>query len=279
MQNDGEDVEQPIGVGLGIQRFYWPRNSVILGKTGALQIIWFVLIATFVMLLPKKNMLLPFSLILIKLMTPCGNSILSGLYNFDFRGYLPTFIDGFLSRQLFQVRAGSTLSDTYEQGMGVPQGSISSPVLFSLKINNIAQSVFKGSEASLFMDDFALCICAKPLLHAQRLMQLYVNSVQDWVSNNGFRFSTNKTVCLHFCNQHKHFAELSILWDENPIKAVTEAKFLGVIFDQTVSSNSHVNYLQTNCLRALDILKVVGLTEWGGRSENSTLPLANPCKI
>ena len=56
-----------------------------------------------------------------------------------------------------------------------------SPVLFSLKIDNIIKSGLKGSEASLFMDDFALCINAKYFPHAQRLMQLCVNSVQDRV--------------------------------------------------------------------------------------------------
>ena len=38
-------------------------------------------------------------------------------------------------------------------------------------------------------------------------MQLCTNSVQDWVSKNGFKFSTSKTVCMHFCNQCKHSAE------------------------------------------------------------------------
>ena len=79
-------------------------------------------------------------------------------------------------------------------------------------------------------------------------MQLCVNSVQDWISNNGFKFSTSKTVCMHFCNQRKHFAELSILLDKTPIKVVTEAKFLGVIFDQTLSYSSHVNYLKTKLI-------------------------------
>ena len=115
----------------------------------------------------------------------------------------------------------------------------------------------------MFVDDFALCIRAKSLPHAQRLMQLCVNSVQDWVSNNGFKFSTSKTVCMQFCNQRKQFAEPSILLDKTPIKVVTEAKFLGVIFDRTLSYSSHVNYLKTNCLKALDILKVVGHTDWG----------------
>ena len=95
--------------------------------------------------------------------------------------------------------------------MGVPQGSILSVILFSLKINNIVKSVLKGLEMLLFVDDFALSIRAKFLPHAQRLMQLCVNSVQDLVSKNGFKFSTSKTVCKHFCNQCKHFAEPSIL--------------------------------------------------------------------
>ena len=103
------------------------------------------------------------------------------------------------------------------------------------------------------MDDFALCIRAKFLPHAQRLLQLCVNSVQDWVSKNGFNFSTSKTVCMHFCNQRKHFAEPSILLDKTHIKVVTEAKFLGVIFDRTLSHSSHV--------------KVVGHTDWGANQK------------
>ena len=132
--------------------------------------------------------------------------------------------------------------------MGVPQGSILSPVLFSLKINNIVKSVLKASEASLFVDDFALCICAKFLPNAQRLIQLSVNSVQDWVSNSGFKFSTSKTACMLFCYQCQQYAEPSIMLDKNPMKIMTEAKFLGVVFDQTVYKN-HVNYLKTNGLK------------------------------
>ena len=79
--------------------------------------------------------------------TTWKHGILSDLYDLDFRGHLPTFIDGFLSHRLFQVRAGSTLFDTYGQEMDVPQGSILSPILFSLKISNIVKPVLKGLEA------------------------------------------------------------------------------------------------------------------------------------
>ena len=85
--------------------------------------------------------------------------------------------------------------------MADPQGSMLSPVLFSLNVHNIVKSVLKGSEASLFIEDFAVCIRAKSVPHAERLVQLLENGVQDWVSNDGFKFCTNKTICTRFCNQ------------------------------------------------------------------------------
>ena len=220
MQNDGEDGEQPIDVGLGIQRFIGLGAVRFLKKKRStadhpVRFDHYICNA-----FAKKEHILAISNNLEKAYdTTLKHGILSNLYDRDFRGHLPTFIDGFLSHRLFQVRAGSTLSDMYEQEMGVPQGSILSPILFSLKINNIVK--LTGSEVSFFVDDFALCVCAKFLLHAQRLRQLCVNSVQDWVSNNGFKFSTNKTVCMHVCNQGKHFAEPSFLLDKNPVKVAT----------------------------------------------------------
>ena len=47
--------------------------------------------------------------------------------------------------------------------MGVPQGSILSLALFSIKINNIVKALLKGTDCSLFVDDFALCVSGKTL--------------------------------------------------------------------------------------------------------------------
>ena len=59
---------------------------------------------------------------------------------------------------------------------------------------------------------------------------LCVNSVQDWVSNNRLKISLAKQ-SMHFVINVKRQAEPSNLLDKNPIKLVTEAKFLGVVFD------------------------------------------------
>ena len=53
----------------------------------------------------------------------------------------------------FNVRIGSTLSDTFEQEQGVPQGSTLSPSLFNIKINNIVKCV-NENDSSLYVNDF-----------------------------------------------------------------------------------------------------------------------------
>ena len=57
-------------------------------------------------------------------------------------------------------------------------------------------------------------------------MQLCVNSVQKWVTENGFKFSTCKTVCIHFHQQYGFSPDPNSLLGKTPIKVVREAKFL-----------------------------------------------------
>ena len=90
-----------------------------------------------------------------------------------------------------------------------------------------------------------------------------VNSVQKWVSEKGFKFSTSMTVCIHFHQQYVFFQDPNILLGKTPIKVVKEAKFLGLIFDNKLTFKNHIQYLKTCCQKALDILRVVGHTDWG----------------
>ena len=63
---------------------------------------------------------------------------------------------------------------------------------------------------------------------------------------------------MHFCNQRKQFAEPSLMLEKSPVKVITEAIFLGVVFDQTLNYKNHPDYLKKTGLKALAILKVVG---------------------
>ena len=71
------------------------------------------------------------------------------LHTFGLKGRLPNFTDNFLSDRNFKVRVGTTLSNLQGQEEGVPQGSILSVTLFSIKINNIVKVLNPGVNCML----------------------------------------------------------------------------------------------------------------------------------
>ncbi|GFO40540.1 ribonuclease hi [Plakobranchus ocellatus] len=83
-----------------------------------------------------------------------------------------------------------------------------------------------------------------------------------WVSENGLRFSVSKTTCVHFHRQ-RIYTEPALHLDNQPIPVKGEAKFLGVVFDSKLNFSSHVKYLKKKCLKALNLLRVVGHTDGG----------------
>ena len=77
------------------------------------------------------------------------------------------FICDFISDRYFIVRVGNTYSDPYSQEAGVPQGSIVSVTLFSLKINSIVSCLLPDIKCSRYVDDL-LFITVLVICHQSR---------------------------------------------------------------------------------------------------------------
>ena len=195
--------------------------------------------------------------------------IMRDLSDFGLKGRLPHFIDNFLSNRNFKVRVGTTLSDLQGQEEGVPQGSILSVTLFSIKINNIVKSLNPGFDCSLFVDDFLICYRSKHMHTIERQLQQCLNKIQKWALENGFKFSKTKTQCMHFCQLRGLHNDPVLKLDGVEIPVVDQYKFLGVIFDRKLSFIPHINYLKAKCHKALQLLRVVAHTDWG--ADKSTL--------
>ena len=196
--------------------------------------------------------------------TTWKHGILKDLSDFGLKGRLPIFIADFLKNRQFKVRIGSTLSDFFDQEMGVPQGSILSVTLFSIKMNSLSKT--------LFVDDFNVSCRGRHMSTIERQLQLCLNKIHKWSLQNGFRFSKAKTCCIHFCNKRKLHNDPELFLDKTPIKVVKEAKFLGIIFDSKLSFIPHIKHVKAKCLKSLDLLKVLASTKWGG-DETSLLHL------
>jgi ribonuclease HI len=189
--------------------------------------------------------------------------ILSDLFKAGLRGHLPVFISKFLENREFKVRIGTTYSDIHDQEMGVPQGSILSVTLFSLKINSIVTCLPPGINCSLYVDDFLTCCRSKQMRSIERQLQQCLNNLQNWADQNGFKFSPSKTVCMHFCHKRKLHLDPVLTLNKVNIPIVTETKFLGLIFDSKLSYIPHLKYLRAKCQKTMNLLRVVAHKDWG----------------
>lgn len=189
--------------------------------------------------------------------------IMKDLHDMGLRGRLPIFIESFLSDRTFRVRVGNVMSNYFEQENGVPQGSILSVTLFSIKINSIVEALKPGVDCGLYVDDFQISYRSKNIHTIERQLQLCLNKLQDWADENGFKFSKSKTVCMHFCQLRKQHADPELYLEDVRVPVVEQAKFLGLIFDRKLSFIPHLKYLRKKCQKALNFLRVVAHTDWG----------------
>ena len=103
----------------------------------------------------------------------------------------------------------------------------------------------------------------------ERHLQQCINRIEDWATNNGFKFSKSKTQCVHFCKLRRIHHDPVLYLYGSPIPVVEHSKFLGVIFDRKLSFIPHIRYIKAKCLKALNLMKVLSNTSWG--ADRSTL--------
>ena len=197
--------------------------------------------------------------------TTWKTGILQDLHDMGLRGCLPKFIENFFTDRTFHILLGNILSKEYEQEEGVPQGAILSTTLFNIKINDIVNQVDPEVECSLYVDDFVIMYTSPTIDGIERKLQCTINKLEKWTMENGFTFSQNKTVAMHFCPDKKcPDPELTLY--KKPIEFVKETKFLGLIWDSKLTFEPHIRNLKARCYKAMNILKVLATTGWGADS-------------
>ena len=121
-----------------------------------------------------------------------------------------------------------------------------------------------GTDSSLYVDDFGIFYKSKNMENIEFRLQRCLNKVETWATENGFKFSKTKTQCFHFCQLRGLHPDPVLNIYGSPIPVVEEAKFLGLLFDKKLSFIPHIKALKAKCLKALDVLKVLSNTNWGG---------------
>ena len=112
------------------------------------------------------------------------NNLLMKMVNMKIPNRFMRWIQNWMSNRLAYVTVNQKTSKRNLMEQGVPQGSVLSPLLFIVYINDITKNLEPRTNASLFADDDALYTTNSSLDNAQKKMQKSLNSVEEWSERN-----------------------------------------------------------------------------------------------
>ena len=188
--------------------------------------------------------------------------ILQKLYDMGFRGNLPIFIANMLEDRRFKVRIGAEYSDTFIQENGVPQGSVISPTLFMILINDLLSNFSPHIKYALYADDIVIWCDLENSTEVQALLQGVLDKIGEWQDLWGTRFSPNKSNYVIFSRKHNlPIINLNIKGVNVP--SAESVFFLGLKFDRKLRWHEHVKYLYDACHKRLNLLRSLQNQAWG----------------
>ena len=164
------------------------------------------------------------------------------------------WFSNFIKDRKYSIKIRNNYSKSYTIDQGVPQGSILSPILFSIYLIPL-QTIMKRYPSityNLYADDIELHVT----ITKSTQLQDCLNELQNWLTNNNLLLNHNKTELLHITNDpNTYFPDIII--NIHKIIPTNSVKYLGVNFNNKLNLDKHYSLLtQSTTAQLFNIKKI-----------------------
>ena len=155
------------------------------------------------------------------------------------------------------VQFKGKISDTMPITHGVPQGSILGPLLFILFMNDLPLHV--DSSTDMYADDSTLCETGETVDELNVKLNDDMVCVNKGCHDNQMAANGDKTKVMLVTTYQKEAKlpkkELTVYYDNKPLKSVDSEKLLGVKIDKHLTWKEHVNQTANKISRNIALLR------------------------
>jgi hypothetical protein len=165
---------------------------------------------------------------------------------FGITGMASSWLQSYLSNRTQFVKIGEDISQVSAVTIGVPQGSVLGPFLFSAYVSPISDIISShGVQFHQYADDTQLYTAVKSEAdaHSLRKLELCSCAVRDWFAMNGMLLNPEKSEVLLVARKavaDKFSNGSGVAVAGSHITFSMKLKSLGVTLDQTLSFDQHV---------------------------------------
>ena len=178
--------------------------------------------------------------------------LLEKLENHGIRGnalnWLASFLDNrrqFTALEYLNSHQKSTVfSELVNTDIGVPQGSVLSPVLFIIYTNDMFLNLEPECHITQYADDTSLLVSSNNNNTTFNKCNTNLNNLLTWLSDNQLFLNIKKTSFLQFhVRQKRNLPNPNLTLNNIDLNKTSKTKFLGLLIDENISWKDHCENL------------------------------------
>ena len=178
----------------------------------------------------------------------------------------------FLRDRKYAVKFGEEVSPYCRFANGVPQGSVSGPLLFIIFINSLAVRLeplcfFKELRCTLFADDSSLYNSHEIVEKSAEIVQEGLNIVHIWSVDYGMPISVGKNEVILFSKSNADVV-LNLTLGDDVVKQAKTVRLLGVMLDSKLLFRDHVDKIKKECGHPLSSMAAISGSSWGSSTND-----------
>ena len=188
------------------------------------------------------------------------------------------FLSSYLHDRSIAVRVGKTTSTPVHLEAGTPQGSVLSPILFNIFVNDIpfSHSDSEAVQVSQYADDLALWVSFRNtkrnnhrvFTKIQAELQTALDKLESWCCKWRIKLNASKTQLTFFTGRRIQVISTLTLFNTPIQVSISEVSFLGAKFlGKTINMLHHCKLKRRDAERRINLLRRLSGTDWGCSSE------------